>query len=107
MGKRKYWLPAFSYPTMVLKGFFLRVASLELPSVHKDMEENDYFLMVFFAAFNSISVWQQVTLFMSFLGYTSTMPGLCSVLPKDTPTKKICGREALVPIHKPSMSVEH
>ena len=42
--------------------------------------------MVFYAAFNSISVvsqWQ-LTLFMSFLGFTSTTLGLWSVLPKDT-----------------------
>ena len=45
--------------------------------------------MVFYAAFNSISVisQRQFTLFMSFLGFTSTMLRLWSVLPKDTPTK--------------------
>ena len=45
--------------------------------------------MVFYAAFNSISVisQQQLTLFMSFLGFTSTRLGLLSVLPKVTPTK--------------------
>ena len=52
--------------------------------------------MVFYAAFNSISVisWQQLTLFMSFLGFTSTRLGLWSVLPKDTPTKKPRGSSA-------------
>ena len=46
--------------------------------------------MVFYAAFNSISVksQQQFTLFMSFLGFTSIRLALCSVLPQDTPTKK-------------------
>ena len=46
--------------------------------------------MVFYAVFNSISVIsrQQLTLFMSFLDFTSTRLGLCSVLPKDTPTEK-------------------
>ena len=46
--------------------------------------------MVFYAAFNSIWViqQQQLTLFMSFLGFTSTRLGLWSVLPKDTPPKK-------------------
>ena len=46
--------------------------------------------MVFYAAFNSISVisWPQLTLLMSFLGFTSTRLGLWSVLPKDTPMKK-------------------
>ena len=45
---------------------------------------------VFYAAFNSIFVIsrRQLTLFMSFLGFTSTRLGLQSVLPKDTPTKK-------------------
>ena len=45
--------------------------------------------MVFYAAFNSISVisWRRLTLFMSFLGFTSAGLGLWSVLPKDTPTK--------------------
>ena len=46
--------------------------------------------MVFYATFNSISVisqWQ-LTLFMCFLGFTSTRLGLWSVLPKDTPMKK-------------------
>ena len=45
---------------------------------------------MFYAAFNSISVisQRQLTLFMSFLGFTSTRLGLWSVLPKDTPTKK-------------------
>ena len=46
--------------------------------------------MVFYDAFDSISVIsrRQLTLFMSFLGFTSTRLGLRSVLPKDTPTKK-------------------
>ena len=45
--------------------------------------------MVFYAAFNNISVIspQQLTLFMSFLGFTNTRLGLWGVLPKDTPTK--------------------
>ena len=45
--------------------------------------------MVFYAAFNSISVisQQQLTLFISFLGFSSTRLGLWSILPKDTPTK--------------------
>ena len=45
--------------------------------------------MVFYAAFNSISAksQRQLTLFMSFLGFTSTRLGLWSVLPMDTPTK--------------------
>ena len=49
---------------------------------------NDW--MVFYAAFNRISdiSWEQLTLFTSFLGFTSTRRGLWSVLPKDTPTKK-------------------
>ena len=45
---------------------------------------------VFYAAFNSISVisrWQ-LTLFMSFLGFSSTKLGLWIVLPMDTPLKK-------------------
>ena len=52
--------------------------------------------MVFYAAFNSISVMsrRQFTLFMSFLGFTSTRLGLKSVLPKDTPTKKADRLEA-------------
>ena len=46
--------------------------------------------MVFYAAFNSISVIsrRQLTLFLPFLGFTSTRIGPWSVLPKDTPTKK-------------------
>ena len=46
--------------------------------------------MVFYAAFNSISVIsrRQLTLVMSFLGFTSNRLGLWSVLPNDTPTKK-------------------
>ena len=46
--------------------------------------------MVFYAAFNSISVisQKQLALFMSFLGFTSTRLGLWSVLPKGTPMKK-------------------
>ena len=52
--------------------------------------------MVFYAAFNSISVIsrQQLTLLMSFLGFTSTRLGLWSVLPKDTPTKNPRGSSA-------------
>ena len=43
----------------------------------------------FYAVFGSISVIsrRQLTLLMSFLGFTSTRLGLWSVLPKDTPTK--------------------
>ena len=46
--------------------------------------------MVFYTAFNSISVISpgQFTLFTSFLGFTSTRLGLWSVLPKDTSMKK-------------------
>ena len=45
--------------------------------------------VVFYAAFNNNSVLlrRQLTLCMSFLGFTSTRLGLWSVLPKDTPTK--------------------
>ena len=52
--------------------------------------------MVFYAAFNSISVISQgqLTLFMSFLGFTSARLGLWSVLPKDTPMKKLRGSSA-------------
>ena len=52
--------------------------------------------MVFYATFNNISVIsrQQLTLFMSFQGYTSTRLGLWSVLPKDTPMKKTRGSSA-------------
>ena len=52
--------------------------------------------MVFYAAFNSISVIspRQLILFMYFLGFTSTRLGLWSVLPKDTPTKKPRGSSA-------------
>ena len=48
---------------------------------------NDW--MVFYAPFNSISVIlrRQLTLFMSFLGCTSTRLGLWIVLPKGTSTK--------------------
>ena len=58
--------------------------------------------MVFYAAFNSVSVisWWQLTFFMSFLGFTSTRLGLRSVLLNDTPmkiTKKIqCGSNSLI-----------
>ena len=53
--------------------------------------------MVFYTGFNSISVIsrRQLTLFMSFLGFTSTTLGLWSVLPKDTPTKKPKGFSAI------------
>ena len=46
--------------------------------------------LVFYAAFNNISViWRRLlTFFISFLGFTSTRPGLWNVLPKDIPTKK-------------------
>ena len=39
---------------------------------------------------NSISFmpWQQLTLFMSFVGFTNTRLGLWSVLPMDTPIKR-------------------
>ena len=49
-----------------------------------------------YAAFNSISVisWRQYTLFMSFLGFTSTRLGLWSILPKDTSMKKPRGSSA-------------
>ena len=52
--------------------------------------------IVFYAAFNNILVIsrRQFTLFMSFLGFTSTRLGLWSVLPKDTPTKKPRGSSA-------------
>ena len=45
--------------------------------------------IVFYATFNSISVIsrRQLTLFMAFLGFTSTRLWLWSILPKDTPTK--------------------
>ena len=45
--------------------------------------------MVFYAAFNTILVkpGRQLTLFMSFLGFTSTRLGLWSVLPKETSWK--------------------
>ena len=45
--------------------------------------------MVFYATFQQYSVIsrRQLTLFVSFLGFTSTRLGLWSVLPKDTPTK--------------------
>ena len=45
--------------------------------------------MAFNATFNIISVIsrRQLTLFMSFLGFTSTRLGLQSVLPKDIPAK--------------------
>ena len=45
--------------------------------------------MVFYAAFNSISVVSRrhLTLFMSFWGFISTRLGPRSVLPKDTPAK--------------------
>ena len=56
--------------------------------LHDDALLNDW--MVFYATFHSISVisWRQLTLFMSFLGFTCTRLGLWSVLPNDTPTKK-------------------
>ena len=52
--------------------------------------------MLFYAAFNSISVIsrRQFTLFMSFLGFSSTKLGLWSVLPKDTSTKQPRGSSA-------------
>ena len=45
--------------------------------------------MVFYAAFNIIFITsrRQLTVFMSFLGFTSTRLGIWSILPKDTPTK--------------------
>ena len=47
--------------------------------------------MVFYAAFNAINSVisrRQLTLFMSFLGFTSTRLGIRCVLPKDAPLKK-------------------
>ena len=69
-----------------------------LVEVHKEMLHTKYKStmpssfndwMVFYAAFNSISVIsrRQLTLFTSFLGFTSTRLELWSVLPKDTLTK--------------------
>ena len=45
---------------------------------------------MFYTAFNSISVisWQQLTLFMSFLGFTSTRPGSEVSCPRTLPRKK-------------------
>ena len=64
--------------------------------------------MMSYAAFNSISVIsrRQLTLFMSFLGVTSSRLGLSSVLPKDTPTKN---PEAFVPVgpRTPWLRVKH
>ena len=64
--------------------------------------------MVFYAPFNSISVIsrQQLTLFMSFLGFTSTRLGLWSVLPKDTPTKNSEDPVRLEP-RTPGLRVKH
>ena len=52
--------------------------------------------MMFHNTFNSIAVisgWQ-LTLFMSFLGFTTNRLGLQSVLPKDTPMKQPKGSSA-------------
>ena len=65
--------------------------------------------MVFYAAaFNNISVISQpqLTLFMSFLGFSSTRLWLRSVLPKDTPTKNSEDTVLLEP-RTPGLSVKH
>ena len=65
--------------------------------------------MVFYAAFNSISVIsrRQITLFMSFLGLTSTRLELWRVLPKDTPTKKTPEDPVLLEPRTPGLRVKH
>ena len=64
--------------------------------------------MVFYATFNSTSVPSryQLTLFMSFLGFTSTRLGLWSVLPKDTPKKNPHDLVQLEP-RTPGLWVKH
>ena len=64
--------------------------------------------MVLYSAFNSISVisWRQLTLFMSFLGFTITRFGLWSVLPKDNPTNNPEDPVWLEP-RTPALRVKH
>ena len=64
--------------------------------------------IVFYAAFNSISVIsrQQLTLFMSFLGFTSTRLGLWNVWHKDTPAKNSEDPVRLEP-RTPGLRVKH
>ena len=64
--------------------------------------------MMFYAAFNSISVisLRQLTFFQVLLGFTSSRLGLWSVLPKDTPTKNPEDPVRLEP-RTPGLRVKH
>ena len=64
--------------------------------------------MVFYAAFNSISVisQRQVTLFMSFLGFISTRLWLWSILPK-TPLRKNPEDQVRLEPRIPGLQVKH
>ena len=64
--------------------------------------------MVFYTAFNNISVIsrRQLTLFMPFLGFTSTRLGLWNVSSKDTPTKSPEDPVRLEP-RTPGLRVKH
>ena len=64
--------------------------------------------MVFYAAFNTISVisWRQLTLFMSFLGFTSTRLGSEVSCPRTLPRKNPENPVQLEP-RTPGLRVKH
>ena len=67
-----------------LKGMNWRRIMIKITSDHS------YGVLCHFQQYFSLMMipWRQLTLFMSFLGFTSTRLVLCSVLPMDIPTEK-------------------